>query len=201
MPLFNRIQAYGITRLQFFYIVFLWILIHLFLRIVLSVANAQKNENISLIVIGMLIVLQIIFALFVYLRMKNANVKHTLAMVCCFVPFPMFWLAPLIAGCWYKSELGITEQKEEIALVDIQSFAEQTSNGWACQMNLVPYYGYSFLCACGQKHTFSDQVEVLRELSYSRLVVLCPLDGNAVTCVKITGILRFNGFKSLFGTK
>jgi len=68
-------------------------------------------------------------------------------------------------------------------------------------MDTTIYDGHPFACACGEPHIFyTDKLEVLRELAGMRLVVVCP-NGEAITCVKVTGLFKFRGFKSLFGTR
>lgn len=66
-------------------------------------------------------------------------------------------------------------------------------------MDMSAYEGATFECACGDGHAYSSvTVPVLRELSRMRLVFGCP-NGRYVTCVRVKGLLRFNGFESLFG--
>jgi len=88
-----------------------------------------------------------------------------------------------------------------LAVVPPGDFMARTAGGRPNQMNTTPYDGHPFHCACGAIHYFeTGSTEVLRELGGMRLVLGCP-HGNAVTCVKVRGILRFAGFQSLFGTQ
>lgn len=84
-------------------------------------------------------------------------------------------------------------------LYPLERFAVMTYGGRPNQMDMGPYEGAPFDCACGRKHSFNSQtVLVLRELTHMRLVFACP-DECYVTCVKLHGILTFKGFESLFG--
>jgi len=70
------------------------------------------------------------------------------------------------------------------------------------KMDMSPYDGESFLCACGKTHMFYlGKVHVLRELPNMRIVFACPDQPVFVTCLKIKGLFRFKGFESLFGAK
>ena len=87
-------------------------------------------------------------------------------------------------------------------LLDPIDFFSETLGGRPSQMNTSVYNGYPFECACGQIHEFdSSQIEVLRELTKMRLVLVCPVNDGYITCVKIKGWFRFKGFESLIGTK
>ncbi|MGH7146940.1 MAG: hypothetical protein ACREIJ_03460 [Nitrospiraceae bacterium] len=80
-----------------------------------------------------------------------------------------------------------------------QEFFLRTVGGRPNQMNMAPYEGALFECACSETHHYSSlTVQVLRELPRARLVFACP-NGKHVTCVKLKGIFRFKGFESLFG--
>src|SRR3990172_367500 len=69
------------------------------------------------------------------------------------------------------------------------------------QMNMTPYEGHPFECACGASHRYAfTSVPVLRELTKMRLVLCCP-ETKALTCVRVKGIVRFRGFESLFGAR
>jgi len=86
-----------------------------------------------------------------------------------------------------------------LELVPLEEFMARTVMGRPNQMDVTPYVGHEFECPCGVRHSFDPfRVKVLRELTWMRLVVSCP-QGEAVTCVKVRGIFRFKGFKSLFG--
>lgn len=100
MPLFERIKTHGINRLEFGGFLVIWIVVGLFVKILFNAASHQSNGATSLIVLILLFVHYSILALAVYFRLKNANVKYILAVVCCFVPF--LQIAPIIAGLWYK---------------------------------------------------------------------------------------------------
>lgn len=86
-------------------------------------------------------------------------------------------------------------------IVSFEEFMALTMGGRPNQMDVGPYVGYEFSCACGHLHVFDpSSVAILRELRKMRLVLACP-QSDAVTCVKATGILRFKGFESLFGAQ
>jgi len=87
-------------------------------------------------------------------------------------------------------------------LLKIEDFFAKTSKGRPPKMDTIPYNNHYFKCACGDSHEFnSNSIEVIRELSKMRLVVLCPQDENYITCIKVKGIFKFKGFESLFGCK
>ncbi len=84
-------------------------------------------------------------------------------------------------------------------IYEFSEFFSRTTGGGPNQMNMAPYEGHPFECACGETHKFyEDTVSVIRELPKMRLVFVCPEDEH-VTCVKVKGILRFKGFEALFG--
>lgn len=91
------------------------------------------------------------------------------------------------------------QDNNKVQLLGQPLFFEKTMGGWQPQMNFAPYYGSPFNCACGASHSFSDEIEILRELSGRRIVVTCP-SSDCITCVKIKGLFWFKGFESLFGT-
>jgi hypothetical protein len=85
-------------------------------------------------------------------------------------------------------------------LVSFEEFMTRTSGGRQNQMDVAPYVGHAFDCACGSSHAFEpSSSKVLRELPKMHLVLACP-QGEAITCVKVKGIFRFNGFQSVFGS-
>lgn len=92
-------------------------------------------------------------------------------------------------------------------IIPFAQFANRVADGRPNQMNMSPYVGHAFACACGGTHSFGvgdmyvqREGVVLRELSGRRLVFECPKSEH-LTCVKLKGILRFKGFQSLFGTR
>ena len=86
-------------------------------------------------------------------------------------------------------------------LLSPTDFFAETMGGRPNNMDTSIYDGKPFQCACGKTHLFfSDETDVIRELSNMRLVFQCPEQSNFVTCVKVKGLFRFK-FDSLFGTK
>lgn len=85
-------------------------------------------------------------------------------------------------------------------IITVPEFLGETAGGWPPKMNVTPYVGHKFECACGQMHEFTHYTVVMRELSGMRLVLACP-EQDAITCVKVKGIFRFKGFESLFGAR
>lgn len=84
---------------------------------------------------------------------------------------------------------------EIISQVD---FFYRTQGGRPNALNLSPYAGKPFDCACDETHTFlNDPLQVLRELGGMRLVLRCPSSGS-ITCVKMEGFFRPT-LKPLFG--
>ncbi|PIW64950.1 MAG: hypothetical protein COW13_00150, partial [Candidatus Omnitrophica bacterium CG12_big_fil_rev_8_21_14_0_65_50_5] len=74
-----------------------------------------------------------------------------------------------------------------------------TRGGRQNTFGLSDYEGQPFQCVCGKPHNFNSQdVEVLRELPWMRLVLGCP-DGLGINCVKVKGLFRFKRFETLFG--
>lgn len=105
MPFFDRIAEYGINRIVFFIFLIVWFVVGAFVKMLSNVALPQTNSEFGVIIIGLFFVHYAVLALAVYLRLKNANVKHSLAVFCCFVPF--LQIAPIIACLWYKPEGSI----------------------------------------------------------------------------------------------
>jgi hypothetical protein len=97
---------------------------------------------------------------------------------------------------------GLPETRDgAVPMVPLSEFMARTAGGRPNAMNTTPYDGHAFSCACGETHHFDTSgTEVLRELAGMRLVVGCPR-GDAVTCIKVQGTLRFAGFQSLFGAR
>lgn len=91
-------------------------------------------------------------------------------------------------------------EEEELEVVSWEEFEERTRDGRANQMNMDPYEGLNFECACGQDHAYSPLVMVEKELPNSKLVFRCPMN-NARTCVQLAGWSYKQGFKSLFGAR
>ena len=88
----------------------------------------------------------------------------------------------------------------ELVLVSQDEFMVKTMGGRPNRMDTSIYDGHPFDCACGDTHIFSTaSVPIMRELAGMKLVLACP-NGEGITCVKVTGgMLRFKGFRSLFG--
>ena len=105
MSFIERIKTDGINRLEFFGFLIVWVMVGTFIKILFNAASAQNNSGVNVIAITLLFVHYSILAYAVYCRLKNANVKHSLAIFCCFVPF--LQLAPIIACLWYKPEGSI----------------------------------------------------------------------------------------------
>ena len=103
MPLYERIKICGISRLEFFVFLLLWLFVGVGIKFLFNEASRQSDGLISLIVLILLFVHYLILAITIYLRFKNANVKYRLAVVCCFIPF--LQIAPIIAGLWYKTDV------------------------------------------------------------------------------------------------
>jgi hypothetical protein len=94
------------------------------------------------------------------------------------------------------------KREHDMKIISIEDFFAETMGGRPNTMDMSPYEGHTFQCACGISHLFfSSQVEVLRELPKMRLVFQCPDHPYFATCVKLKGFFHFKGFKSLFGTK
>jgi hypothetical protein len=102
----------------------------------------------------------------------------------------------------YEAAIHQIEQDEStVEIIPNDDFMRRTLGGRPNQMDMSAYEGHPYICACGEWHTFyTDQVPVLRELPRMRLVFACP-NGHAITCVRVSGIVRFKGFESLFGTR
>lgn len=105
MSFFDRIEIDGINRLEFFIFLIVWSIVGVFVRTLLTIVLNRESGELGIIPITLFIVHCLILAWAVYLRLKNANVKHTLSVVCCFIPF--LQIAPIIAGLWYKPENSI----------------------------------------------------------------------------------------------
>jgi hypothetical protein len=87
-------------------------------------------------------------------------------------------------------------------LVTSDEFFQATMGGRPNRLNMAPYEGVPFQCACGQAHPYhASAVPVLRELRGMRLVLPCPVTERHLTCVKVKGFFRFKGFESLFGAE
>jgi hypothetical protein len=99
-----------------------------------------------------------------------------------------------------ENSTSLIEKEKPVELVRTEDFMRQTMGGWPCQMECSIYAGLPFECACGKVHIFDPAItEVLRELSWMRLVLGCP-DSESITCVKLKGFFRVR-FESLFGAR
>ena len=86
-------------------------------------------------------------------------------------------------------------------LLSPTDFFAETMGGRYSKMDTSIYDGNPFQCACGKKHLFfSNEIDVIRELSGMRLVFQCPDQSEFATCVKVKGLFRYK-FDSLFRTK
>ena len=82
--------------------------------------------------------------------------------------------------------------------LSLDEFIRRTMGGRPNQMDVAIYEGCEYECGCGRTHAFDPATtSVLRELPWMRLVLACPENENAVTCVRIKGWIRFR-LKSLF---
>lgn len=70
------------------------------------------------------------------------------------------------------------------------------------KMELSPFYGNLYDCACGQQHSLEFYSQILYQ-GFWRIVVECPDDPSYLTCVKIRMILmvKFIGLSSISGTR
>lgn len=86
-------------------------------------------------------------------------------------------------------------------IVSLEEFYSRTTGGRTSKMDTTYYQGSYFLCGCGQEHCFEhNDIRVIRELPRMKLVLKRD-KCNYVTCVKVRGLFKFKGFKSLFSTK
>lgn len=72
-----------------------------------------------------------------------------------------------------------------------------------CDLNLEMYVNNDYECACGERHTFDYDSEILCQGAF-KLILECPNHKEFVTCVKLKSKFLgfgFAGFESLFGTK
>lgn len=104
----KRIEEFGINRIEFLIFLFVWTpLSFVFRPFGEAVIKNGTYDLFGLSILAVGLIHLIIFARVVYYRHKNADVDYGLAVICCFVPFPMFWLAPVISGLWHKPENSI----------------------------------------------------------------------------------------------
>jgi len=72
-----------------------------------------------------------------------------------------------------------------------------------CDLHLEMYVNHDYECACGERHTFDYDSEILCQGAF-KLILECPNHKEYVTCVKLKSKFLgfgFSGFESLFGTK
>jgi len=72
-----------------------------------------------------------------------------------------------------------------------------------CDLHLEMYVNNDYECACGEKHTFTYDSEILCQGAF-KLVLECPNNKEYVTCIKLKSKFLgfgFSGFQTLFGTK
>jgi hypothetical protein len=119
-------------------------------------------------------------------------------------------LAALVLGVTGAARQGLAQAESSVTglpqvgsgsvpILDLPEFATRAGGGRPNRMNMSSYDGAPFMCACGETHHYNaGRIDVLQELSGMRLVFACP-HKPFVTCVKVKGVLRFEGFDSLFG--
>lgn len=116
----------------------------------------------------------------------------------------MFLLMPLLWVLWIvmyiEGMLKKSDEKNKIELLPLKEFVIRTMGGRPMQLDISPYINHEYECACGKFHIFNKDTQVIRELSDMKFIIECPIDGNAVTCVKANGLISFKGFSSLFGS-
>lgn len=88
-----------------------------------------------------------------------------------------------------------------VTLLPMHEFLSSFGRAMNVRMNLSPYYGHSYECACGQTHPVEFYSELLCQ-GYWRVITVCPNDSNYLTNIKIRRIFifKFLGFQSLNGT-
>ncbi len=72
-----------------------------------------------------------------------------------------------------------------------------------CDLHLSLYVNNEYDCACGQKHMFTYDSEIICQGAW-KLVLECPNSKEYVTCVKLKSKflgVGFSGFESLYGTR
>lgn len=86
-----------------------------------------------------------------------------------------------------------------VRLMPEPEFDKETLPRRMLTMNLAPYFGHSFECACGQRHLFEPHIVVKSEV-FRGFIIQCPDSPEYLTRVKLTGMFKFKGFESLYGT-
>lgn len=88
-----------------------------------------------------------------------------------------------------------------VTLLPMQEFLSTFGQAMRVRINLSPYDGHPFDCACGAVHSIESCKELLCQ-GYRRVIAVCPDNSNYLTNIKVQTFLifKFLGFKSLNGT-
>lgn len=89
-----------------------------------------------------------------------------------------------------------------VKLLPMTDFQISVGRSMHIRMELAPFYGASYECACGQEHILEPYSQILYQ-GFWRIVIVCPDDERYLTCVKIKMILmvKFTGLQSISGTR
>jgi hypothetical protein len=88
-----------------------------------------------------------------------------------------------------------------LEILGVEALLDSFGNAIKPQMNM-SIYRDNFECACGRSHWFDQSIQILCE-GKMKILVVCPVDKNFVTILKISTfmILKFRGFVSLAGAR
>lgn len=89
-----------------------------------------------------------------------------------------------------------------VKLLPLEDFLSSFGNAMRNRMDLTPYYGHWYQCACGGEHVMDDRTLLVLQ-GYWKVMAICPEDPTYFTNIKVQMFMmvKFKGFKSLCGTR
>ena len=89
-----------------------------------------------------------------------------------------------------------------VKLLPLDNFLKSFGNAMHNRMDLSPYYGHWYQCACGGEHVMDSRTSLVLQ-GYWKVMAICPEDLTYFTNIKVQMFMmvKFKGFKSLCGTR
>lgn len=89
-----------------------------------------------------------------------------------------------------------------VPLLPMEKFLTSFGRMMRLRMDVSPYFGHEYECACGARHKLDYHIELLCQ-GYWKVIAVCPDDPDYLTTVKIHMLLmvKFLRLKGVNGTR
>ena len=89
-----------------------------------------------------------------------------------------------------------------VELLPMEDFLLSFGNAMRNRMDLSPYYGHCYECACGGVHFMDSRTSLVLQ-GFWKVLAICPDNPTYLTNIKVQMFMmvKFKGFKSLCGTQ